>query len=131
MRYYPLLNEEQKALVEAAVDNDVSRLVEARKMSINARRIPHHMWDSLVSYIVKGTPTGGFLSAVLRNDLKEACARADGTNQHLIYDYVYVLWNYAPMNCWSGPKNAESWLDGGLYDFYARQYATAEEKSDG
>jgi len=42
--------------------------------------IPPHMMDGLTRYIEHGIALGGFLTAVLENDLREACARADDIN---------------------------------------------------
>ncbi|MBB6228318.1 flagellar motor switch protein FliG [Polymorphobacter multimanifer] len=43
----------------------------------NMSTIPERLRGGLVRYIVKGIPTGHFLQAVISNDLREACARAD------------------------------------------------------
>lgn len=46
--------------------------------------------DGLKRYVEHHTPTGGFLRAVLENDLREACARADDENVKVIP--IYVCW---------------------------------------
>ena len=38
-------------------------------------------------------PLGGFLSAVVRNDFREACFRADGINRKAFYLYALFLAN--------------------------------------
>jgi hypothetical protein len=71
--------------------------------------IPYHMQEGILNWIFEGVPTGHFLSAVLSNDLKEACKRADSMNSRLIYDYVYFLYNYAPMGCWGSEEKVAAW----------------------
>lgn len=73
-------------------------------------RIPSHMHDGLYDYIQMGVPPGDFLGAVLRNDLKEACARADSINKNHIWDYVNFLYNKAPLPCWGSPPKVEKWM---------------------
>lgn len=61
-------------------------------------------------YFQQGIPTGGFLMAVLRNDLKEACGRADMYNRERIVDIVAWLYNHTPMNCWGSPERVNAHL---------------------
>ena len=61
--------------------------------------------DSLVAYFEDHLPVGGFLTAVLSNDLGMAFAKADLGNRATMYDYAAWLYNYAPAY---GP-NADSW----------------------
>ena len=72
--------------------------------------LPGYMIPSLVSYIMKGVPVGGFLTAVLTNDLKEAVARADDTNAAKIVEYVKFLYNHAPMGCWGSEMHVAEWI---------------------
>ena len=65
---------------------------------------------SLDLYVEKGIPTGGFLRAVLANDLMEAVGRADWQNQkdlHEICDYVY---NCMPIPCHGSYENVDNWI---------------------
>lgn len=83
----------------------------------HARRlnIPDYMQDGLIEYILHGRPTGSFLTAVLSNDLKEACSRADSTNIHALPRYISFLYNHAPVGCWGSEERVESWIErGGL-----------------
>ena len=68
--------------------------------------------DGLKRYVEHRIPTGGFLRAVLENDLKEAVARADDENQHVIPIYVCWLYNEAPSTCWGSPEAVKAWLGG-------------------
>lgn len=71
--------------------------------------IPGRMVDGLVRYIEDGIIPGGFLQAVITNDLKEACARADDENRYLLWDYVNVLYNHAPSQCWGSSEKMMLW----------------------
>lgn len=69
-----------------------------------------YLVESLTLYIERGVPTGGFLNAVLCNDLREASGRADVFNKHRIFELVQWLYNEAPSPCWGSPENVEAWL---------------------
>ena len=73
-------------------------------------RIPYHCVGGLREYLELGTPVGGFLEAVLSNDLREACGRADELNQYRLFDYIFFLHNYAPAGSWGSPKAYNNWL---------------------
>ena len=77
--------------------------------ALEGTKIPSYMWDGLVDYIVDGIPTGGFLRAILTNDLKAACYAADDANKGCIYDYVFFLVNHAPAACWGSPERVKHW----------------------
>jgi hypothetical protein len=77
--------------------------------------IPDYMHDGLVEFILNGRPVGNFLTAVLSNNLKEACGRADETNLQILPNYVKFLYNHAPIGCWGDEERMESWMErGGL-----------------
>lgn len=65
--------------------------------------------ESIDAYIESGRPTGHFLSAVLRNDLKEAIGRADSEAIDNIPHIVAYLYNKAPMNCWGSNEAVANW----------------------
>lgn len=66
--------------------------------------------DGLCRYIESGVPTGSFLRAVLENDLREACWRADATNRLLLWEFVCWLHNHAPRDCWGSREKVDAWL---------------------
>ena len=65
--------------------------------------VPEHMIEGLVQYVMVGRPVGHFLRAVLSNDLKEACNRADEKNKTQLHAYIFFLFNYTPIGCWGSP----------------------------
>lgn len=87
--------------MDARLEQDVSRL-------------PEHCRQGLLDYLRYGVPPGHFLTAVLSNDLTEACSRADEPNRRALYDYVYVLYNDAPCEAWGSPDKVRAWIDRGI-----------------
>jgi hypothetical protein len=79
-----------------------------------AESLPDHIRDGLVSYLRYGLPPGSFLEAVLANDLADACARADIENRYRLFDYVYVLHNYAPSDSWGSREKVRAWIEKGM-----------------
>lgn len=73
-------------------------------------KIPERMQDALKRYVHERIQPGQFLTAVLRNDLKEAVGRADDENLPLLPLYVRWLYNVAPGCCWGSPENVKEWL---------------------
>lgn len=72
--------------------------------------IPTHMMERLRAYIDRREGVGGFLRAVLTNDLKGACGKADSTNLLNLPAYVTYLYNNAPYQCWGSPERVAQWL---------------------
>jgi hypothetical protein len=73
--------------------------------------IPERMRGAIVRYVEKRIPPGDFLSAVINNDLREACGRADAENKALLPAYVMWFYNWAPSNCWGYPDATERWCN--------------------
>lgn len=73
--------------------------------------IPDYMIGGLVRYIDNHIQPGGFLTAVLSNDLMGACGQADDTNRHLLFNYCNFLYNHAPSKCWGSPEAVARWLE--------------------
>lgn len=66
--------------------------------------------ESLWAYAVFGVPTGGFLSAVLSNDLREAIARADEHNIMTLRQIVTYIYMKLPGPCWGSEARVDAWL---------------------
>lgn len=71
-----------------------------------------HAGMSLWRWIEKRTEPGGFLVAVLCNDLTKAVDKADDRNVELIPNFVRLLYNHAPADCWGSEQTVENWLHG-------------------
>lgn len=74
--------------------------------------ITQEIIDSLERYVQHRIPTGGFLEAVLRNDLKGACMRADMANRHILFGIVSYIYNEIPSGSWGSPERVGKWLEG-------------------
>ena len=72
--------------------------------------IPDHMMSGLQRYIENHIQPGDFLSAVIRNDLKDAINYADDENLRNLPAYVGFLYNKAPNGCWGSEELFELWL---------------------
>ena len=73
--------------------------------------IPAHMHEGIRGYVETGRPVGGFLTAVLTNDLREAAERADEENQRALYEWIRFLYCYAPAGCWGSPELVAEWYE--------------------
>lgn len=71
--------------------------------------IPDQMADGIERWITHAIPPGGFLAAVIANDLKEAVGRADEENLRNLPAYVAYFYNYAPRGCWGSPEVLTTW----------------------
>lgn len=77
--------------------------------------LPEHMRYSIQGYIDRGQPVGGFLTALLSNDLMEAFARADDQNIAAMKAWVKFLYNHAPNGCHGSSDKVVAWQrNGGL-----------------
>jgi hypothetical protein len=71
----------------------------------NETLCPAHLRESLNAYVLQGRETGGFLRAVLENNLMEAIGRADHANLALLPHIVAYVYNNVPTNVY-GSKEA-------------------------
>lgn len=74
------------------------------------RPIKPEMIEGLVRYKDHRIETGGFLRAVLENDLKEAVQRADLENQRSLCSIVAWCYNNMPAHAWGSPERVRLWL---------------------
>ena len=75
-----------------------------------ANRIPAATLQGLRNYIEHKIPTGGFLKAVLQNDLFSAFSRADPGNRAALGDIVMFMVNEAPRNCWGDREAVNAYM---------------------
>jgi hypothetical protein len=81
----------------------------------NSEAIDHFI-PGLIRYVNEHIETGGFLRAVLENDLREACDRADPLSRPVLADLVTYIELILPAECWGSPEKVKAWLD-----FYHQQ----------
>jgi hypothetical protein len=73
-------------------------------------QVPPPLHSGLLEYFAARRPTGSFLRAVLENDLREACMRADDVNRWEIANIVLFLHSYVPSPAWGSPIAVQAWL---------------------
>ena len=66
--------------------------------------------ESLDLFVTKGIPTGGFLEAVISNDLMESFGHADMENRFALFDICRYVWNELPAACHGSPEKVSLWL---------------------
>lgn len=74
-------------------------------------RTPNDIVESLHRYVFRKIPTGGFLEAVLSNDLYGACCKADSRNRNLIFEIVAFVANTIPRRCYGSYERVHQWVN--------------------
>lgn len=82
-------------------------------MNIDYSGLPEHMQEGMRRYIEHGVRPGGFLCAVLRNDLMGAAVQGDTVNRQLLSSYADFLRIHAPFSCYGSSEALESWIAAG------------------
>lgn len=67
--------------------------------------------ESIRAYADEGRPTGGFLKAVLSNDLQGAFGKADDGNQATMFEIISYCYNEIPSACWGSPEAVKKWIE--------------------
>jgi hypothetical protein len=73
-------------------------------------QIPERMEESLRAYLEDHRSVGGFLRAVIENDLLRAVTQADNENIANLPAFVGYLWDNAPLECWGTPEKYKTWI---------------------
>ena len=73
--------------------------------------VPKYILDIINRYVDDDVPPGGFLTAVLSNDLVGAFAWADSDCKSALPDIVRYLNNEIPAVCWGSKDKVEAWLN--------------------
>jgi len=66
--------------------------------------------DGVRRYLEHGIPGGHFLTAVIENNLKEACQRADDHNRRILFEITRWFYNEAPAQSWGSPEEMQDWI---------------------
>lgn len=72
--------------------------------------VPQHTLAALDRYVNHNIEPGGFLRAVLENNLSEALGRADHINREALFAIVSYVYNDCPADCWGTPAKVAQWL---------------------
>ena len=74
-------------------------------------RVLDRYHGGLARYIMRGVPPGGFLRAIIKNDLMGAVARADDdVSLNDIRGLVHFLYFCCPAPCYGSPQKFEAWI---------------------
>src|SRR5438093_1042377 len=79
---------------------------------INYGLLPERLQGGMQRYIENKIELGGFLKAVLSNDLYGTFSYADSDMRSELYNIIRWLYNEAPGGCWGSVMNYKSWLAG-------------------
>lgn len=71
--------------------------------------VPTHLQPGLLRWVEEGIHPGGFLSAVLANDLINAVFRADELSLLGLPSLARFLSQYAPSGSYGSPKALKNW----------------------
>jgi len=91
------------------------KLTQEETMEINYGKLPAHMQESARRYVEDGADVGGFLTALLSNNLLETYGKADSANIKAIPAWLAFLYWEAPSTCWGSVAKVKGWQkNGGL-----------------
>lgn len=76
----------------------------------NGIEVESRFLSALRRYADHYIEAGGFLTACLRNDLREAVGRADPSAMIQIPAIVAFIYNELPGTCWGSPERVDEWL---------------------
>lgn len=65
---------------------------------------------ALEGYVLRREPVGGFLTAVLSNQLMESYRYADADNLEHMMEIVRWVYNKVPEVAWGSPDRVKAWL---------------------
>ena len=75
------------------------------------RTVPEHLRGGIRRYVTQGVEPGGFLCAVIANDLRDSFGQADEDSRAGLFQIVSWFYNYAPGNCWGSVEAREAWIE--------------------
>jgi hypothetical protein len=82
---------------------------------IDYSALPEHMREGAQESVELGREPGGFLRALLSDQLVAAWQRADSENRAALGIWINWLLGEPPMTCWGSPAKVQAWIDrGGL-----------------
>jgi|15BtaG_2_1085339.scaffolds.fasta_scaffold00777_14 hypothetical protein len=80
-------------------------------LKVDYTKVPvDYMVPAVKRYIENGIMPGGFLTAVICNDLRGAIFKADTANQNAIKEWVLFFEWEAPAACWGSINSVDDWV---------------------
>jgi hypothetical protein len=89
------------------------KTVEECNADIAYCHIRNDVIESINRYVMDGLPLGGFLQAVIANDLTQTMGRADRQNRNTIFEITAYLYNEVPMGCRGSYDKYHEWVKSG------------------
>lgn len=68
--------------------------------------------EALALYQDRGIMPGGFLTAVLENNLMRAFGAADSYNRASLFQICFYIYNSMPSDCHGSRDKVTAWIDG-------------------
>ena len=72
--------------------------------------ISERMMGGIKRYVEDGLRPGRFLTAVIENNLSNACGFADDENMSNLPAYAAYFYNEVPANCWGSKEKMNDWI---------------------
>ena len=91
-------------VVKNMTKEDVEKMLTEHRELNPDRPIREGIKESLYNYAYHGYELGGFLTAVVENDLFKALGNADSYNRATIYQITSYIYNELPSTCWGSPE---------------------------
>lgn len=73
------------------------------------KQIPPLVFNAIQRHVEFGANVGGFTTACLENDLREAVGRADVYSLAALNVIVQLLYNEIPSPAWGSPEKVRAW----------------------
>lgn len=88
----------------------VSRDLDELLSLAEVRGVPYHCREQLCKYLATGHPVGGFLQALIANDLHYTVKRADVINTYALLTYVDFLLEAADPRSYGTYARYDTWV---------------------
>lgn len=96
--------------IRAMTEEDLEKLLDQHRRLCPDLEVKENIKEALKDYVERRIEPGGFLYAVLSNDLKGAFARADSYNRASLFQILQFCWMEIPATCWGSVEKVEAWL---------------------
>jgi len=111
--------------------NQIEYVTQQAKEGFLECEVPRHMWEGALRYLLNGIPPGGFLTAVLENNLTESIRQADSTNLRSIVNWARWVYNWIPTTVHGSPKNVHDHIMAGGYEGICSDNAVCADSAAG
>lgn len=105
----------EAAMHSLAISDEIAearvRAEASARLEVLEDGVPSHLRDGLFSFIRTGRPVGGFLTAVLTNDLSGCIRAADPISLRALAQTVRWLQRCAPSAAWGSVEHMRRWSE--------------------